>query len=443
MTGSAGSATGQATSWIIAVGDELLLGQTVDTNGAWMGQQLSALGIPCVGRSVVGDEDEALTRALTDACHRASVVVVCGGLGPTRDDRTRPVVAAFLGRELEESAVVRADLVAHYSKVGDGSVPPANLALTRIPSGAIPLLNPAGTAPGLAIPSDRALVILLPGVPRELRALWPQVEERICASVGERLVPVHTRMLYTSGIPESRLAPQVEEVLEATAGLASGAGEPGGADAGTAPHVAVAYLPDLTGVKLRLTTTTADPAAASRALDRTEALLEPVIGQWRIPGDTGDAAHAVVEVLSGRGWRLGLGESCTGGLLARRITDVPGASAVMNGAVVAYANEVKTALLGVPAELIVSHGAVSEPVALAMARGASAAVGAECGVGITGIAGPGGGTPEKPVGTVWIAVHTPRGTEAFHEVFRGDREAVRVRAAQAALRHLLQAAGAQ
>jgi nicotinamide-nucleotide amidase len=426
MTGSAGSAPGQATSWIIAVGDELLLGQTVDTNGAWMGSRLAGLGVPCVGRTVVGDDDESLARAVAEARERAAVVILCGGLGPTRDDRTRPAVAAALGVGLVESPLVLEALRAHYAHVGDGTVPPANRGLAQIPRGATPLLNPVGTAPGIAIDADPGLVVLLPGVPRELRALWPRVEEVIREVAGDTLLPVYTRMIYTTGIAESLLAPRVE------ARLAS-------ADPGEGATASLAYLPDLTGVKLRLTTAAPDRETAAAALDRTEALLEPVVGPWRIPGGSGDLARAVVEALKGRGWTVGLGESCTGGLVARRITDVPGASSVFNGGVVAYANQMKSSLLQVPPEVIEANGAVSEPVALAMARGAAAAARAECGVGITGIAGPGGGSEEKPVGTVWIGVHTPGGTAAFHQVFRGDREAIRIRAAQAALRHLLQA----
>ena len=203
------------------------------------------------------------------------------------------------------------------------------------------------------------------------------------------------------------------------------------------PGVEVAYLPDLVGVDVRLTVRDRSEADAREALAAAEELLEPVVRDYRIPGESGDVAEAVLAALRTRGWTLGLGESCTGGLVAKRLTDVPGSSAVLAGGVVAYANQAKSSLLGVPGQLIQDHGAVSDPVARALARGAARAFGAHCGVGITGVAGPGGGTPEKPVGTVYFAVTVGERTESVRTVFAGDREAVRIRAAQAALTLLL------
>jgi nicotinamide-nucleotide amidase len=262
------------------------------------------------------------------------------------------------------------------------------------------------------------MVILLPGVPRELQALFPAVEDRIRDAFGPRLRPVRTRTLHTTGIPESVLAPRVEEAMEG------------------ASDVEVAFLPDLEGVDVRFTARDRDEDAAEAALDAAEDRVAPVLGEYRVPG-SGDVAREVVEALTRRGWTLGLGESCTGGLVARRITDVPGASTVLLGGVVAYANPAKVRYLGVPEEVLAERGAVSAEVARAMASGAARAFEADCGVGVTGVAGPGGGTPDKPVGTVHVAASVEGRVQAEAWRFSGDREAVRIRSAQAALTLLL------
>jgi nicotinamide-nucleotide amidase len=279
-----------------------------------------------------------------------------------------------------------------------------------------------GTAPGLLLPHEGRLVALLPGVPRELRALFPGVEAEVRNRYPDRLRPVHLRTVYTSGVPESVLAPQVDTALEGVHG------------------VEVAFLPELTGVDIRLTVRGTDAERARQALDEAEARLGPLVEEHRI-GGSGDVAQEVVGLLTGRGWTLALGESCTGGLAARRITDVPGASAVLLGGIVAYSNEAKVRHLGVDPSILESHGAVSRPVALAMAHGAARAFSATCGVGITGVAGPGGGSPDKPVGTVHVAAVVDGRAEARVWHFPEDREAVRIRSAQAALVLLLRLAG--
>ncbi|HSG49145.1 MAG TPA: CinA family nicotinamide mononucleotide deamidase-related protein [Longimicrobiales bacterium] len=411
---------GPLRSVVVAVGDELLLGRTVDTNGAWLGRELAELGVPVLRKATVGDADGAIRRALAAALDDARVVLFSGGLGPTEDDRTRTAVAAELGLALEADEAVLEALTARYLARGWDHLPPANRRQALVPAGARVLANPVGTAPGLVMEHRGRLVALLPGVPRELKALFPQVAEAIRAAFGEQLRPVHLLTVHTTGIPESVLAPLVEEAM---------AGAPAG--------VEVAYLPDLTGVDIRLTVRDRSGADAREALEAARALLDPVVEDYRVPGESGDVAEAVLDALRARGWTLALGESCTGGLAAKRLTDVPGSSAVVAGGVVAYSNEAKTALLGVSAETIREHGAVSEPVARALAQGAARAFGARCGVGITGVAGPGGGSPEKPVGTVHYAATVGDRTRAAHTVFAGDREAVRIRAAQAALTLLL------
>lgn len=428
-------------SVIIAVGDELLLGRTVDTNGAWMAGRLAELGAPAVRRYVVADNADEIAAALRGGLAAARVVVLCGGLGPTADDLTRPAVADALGAPLGVDPQVEAWLRERYRKSGEDDIPPANRRVLEVPRGGEPLRNPVGTAPGLVLtprylpldveagadpfPDPRRLVAMVPGVPREMRALFPEVEARIRATFGDELAPVFTRTLHTTGIAESRLAPRIEEVLD-----------------GLETPVSVAYLPDLIGVDLRLTVATSggrETVGVDEELDRVEAALNPVLAPYRIGNDSGDLAAEVLERLGERGWMLGLGESCTGGLVAKRLTDIPGSSRVLAGGVVAYGDEAKTALLGVPAQVIRSRGAVSEAVARALATGARDRFDCRCGVGITGIAGPGGGTEDKPVGTVWMAAAVGERVLAQCHVFPGDRESVRIRAAQAALALLLEA----
>lgn len=409
-------------SALITVGDELLLGRTVDTNAAWLSNRLALLGAPVVSRYTVADDDHAIQVALEAALDRAEIVVTSGGLGPTSDDRTRDAVAVGLGRGLEVDPAILAALTERFRARGYDPLPRENRRQAEVPEGATPLTNPVGTAPGLMLEHLGSTIALLPGVPRELEALYPLVEDRLRRRHGHRLRPVEVRTLYTSGIPESVLAPEVERAM----------GDPG--------EVEVAFLPGLEGVDVRLTVRGADHEAARAALDWAEARVGPVVAPHRIRG-TGDVAQEVVSLLAEQGRSLGLGESCTGGLVARRITDVPGASAVLRGGVVAYANEAKTRHLGIDPALLEIHGAVSRPVALAMARGAATAFGADCGIGITGVAGPGGGTREKPVGTVHIAVVVGGGSRAEEWHFPEDREAVRVRSAQAALMLLYRLAG--
>ncbi len=419
---------------VVTVGEELLSGATVDGNAAWLGRALAGLGIPVDHRLTVGDRDDDIVRAVRTSLDRAPVVLVTGGLGPTADDRTRPAVARALGVDLVEDPLLVERLRERLRAAGRGAPTPGLRRLALRPTAGRALPNPAGAAPGLVFdagsPDAPGRVVLLPGVPREMRALFPAVAQELRAVFGDRLRPVVNRVIHTTGIPESELAPRVDRAL---------------ADA--AAEVEVAFLPDLTGVDLRLTTAVEPPGdegareRAAARLDGAEAALASVLDGVRFEAASGDLVETVAGLLEGRGWWLATAESCTGGLLAQRWTARAGASRTFRGGVVAYANEVKEGWLGVPAAVLEAQGAVSEAVAVAMATGACQALDAECGVGITGVAGPGGGTPDKPVGTVWIAVSVPgpgggRRTEAFRGQYPGDREAVRVMAAQAALHRL-------
>lgn len=405
----------------MTVGDELLLGTTVDTNAAWLGQHLAALGIPVVWRHTVGDDADAIRRAVSDATDLADLVLVTGGLGPTPDDLTRDAVAAWLGLALREDPEVLQSIEARFRRRGMEELPSPNRRVAQVPEGARKLANPVGTAPGLALDREGRLIVLLPGVPAELRAIVDGgLDEILVEAFSSRLQPVFHRVIHTTGIPESLLSAQVTD------------------DLGAAPEtVRLAFLPDIRGVDLRLTVASSDPREAEELLDRMEERLRATVEPWRFETDRGDLADAVSVALRRARLRLAVAESCTGGLVAKRITDLEGSSEVLEGGVVAYANQVKIQHLGVQPALLDREGAVSEAVARQMARGVASRFGVACGLGITGVAGPGGGTEDKPVGTVWMAASVSGRTITLRERFPGDRAGVRERAAQAALFLLL------
>ena len=401
---------------VVAVGEELLSGQTTDTNGPWLGKKLAALGAPVVRRWVVGDDADAIQAALSEALDVADLIVVTGGLGPTRDDLTRPAVADFLDLDLHTDPRIVDDLRRRFQAYGVGDLPASNLSQAEVPRGAQVLENARGTAPGLLMEHEGRCVALLPGVPREMRVIFDEVlADVICDRFEDRLVPLVHRSLYTTGIAESVLGERVEEVR-----------------AGLPQEVDLAFLPSLRGVSIRISTR-ARAGLAAKLLDEAQAVLDPVVARYRIGMEKSDLVEAVADVLTSGSHTLAVAESCTGGLMAKRITDLPGSSTYFRGGVIAYADHVKLELLGVEEAVLVESGAVSEAVVAGMARGVADLLKADVGVGITGVAGPGGGTPDKPVGTVWIAVAVQGSVRTSHRVFPGDREAVRERASQAAL----------
>jgi len=407
---------------IISVGDELLLGHTVDTNAAWLSLELAAAGIPVRRRHTVADEAEEIQGALAEAIAVADLVICTGGLGPTLDDITLDAVAGGLGRALAEDPDIVADLERRFLRRGRGPLPPSNLRQARVPEGGWSLPNALGSAPGVAISEGDRLVVLLPGVPMEMKALFrEQVRPLLAARFAGRLAsPVH-RVIHTTGISESLLGERVAAVLPDELGPLS-----------------VAFLPDVAGVDVRLTVQgVQDPVRAEGHLDDLEALLAPVVGPYRFEASSGDLVEAVRDRMIGEGLTLATAESCTGGLIATRITGLPGASLYYLGGVVAYDNRVKEEMLAVDSKTLESFGAVSQEVAEAMANGIARALSAHAGIGITGVAGPDGGTDEKPVGTVWYAVALEKRVEARCQRFSGDRTMIRERSAQAALALLL------
>jgi nicotinamide-nucleotide amidase len=398
---------------LVTVGTELLLGFTVDTNSAEIARRAGAIGVRVVRRTSVGDTDAEIGGAVLEALGRTGAVLSTGGLGPTSDDVTKTAVAAALGLPLRFADHVWDDLLERYQ--GLGRTPsPSNRTQAMVPEGAVVLRNRWGTAPGLWIDSPRGLVIMLPGVPREMRMLLEhEVLPRLAERAGGRVV--RSRTVRTTAIPESTLADRLGDVEQAVA------------------PATLAYLPGVEGVDLRLTVRGLESGESDRVLERASAEVARRAGEFVYALDESSLAERLVDALRTRGRRVAVAESCTGGLIGGRITDVPGSSDVFDGGVIAYANAVKRRELGVPPEVLDVHGAVSEPVACAMAEAARTRFGTDYGIGVTGIAGPGGGTPEKPVGLVWFAVAGPDGTSAHRSIFPGSREEIRARAAQTGL----------
>jgi len=404
---------------ILAVGSEMLTATKTDTNSLYITGVLNELGIEVAYKGIVGDDRGELSAQVAQALSRYRVVLLTGGLGPTDDDLTREVVASVLGRPLREHG----DLVEHIRgrfSVRGLAMPDVNRRQAMVPEDAIVLDNPRGSAPGLWLEVDDAVVALLPGPPREMRPMMDgAVRARLGALAGEhRLL---RRVVRVAGRTESR----VEELVQSLY-------RPWQLQQ---PAIDATILASPGVIELHLTTRVTDQDAGARALEAAVAALDLRLGT-DILSRHGESLELVVgTMLRERGWRITLAESCTGGLTTSRLTDVPGSSDYLDRTAVVYSNQAKQEMLGVPASLIAGHGAVSEPVARALAEGALARSHAQVAVAITGIAGPGGGSDDKPVGTVWIAVALaePRETQAVVCRFLGGREMVKLFAAITAL----------
>ena len=401
---------------VLTIGTELLLGLTVDTNSAELGRALAAAGAEITRRTTVADRPEAIRAGVAEALDRTGFVITTGGLGPTRDDMTKTVVADLFGTRLVLDERLLAGLEARFKQLGR-PMPALNRTQAEVPEGATVLPNPRGTAPGLWVEDARGrVVVLLPGVPREMRGLLiEEVLPRLVARQGTERRVVLSRTLRTTGIAESALAERVGPIEPEIAPLT------------------LAYLPSVDGVDLRVTAWSLEPRDAEARLAAVVERLRTAVGEHGYGEDGADLAAVVLDVLRQGRHRLGVAESCTGGMVAARVTNIPGASATFIGGVVAYADVVKTAGLKVPIETLEAHGAVSEETVRAMAEGAQRLFSADCTIAVTGIAGPGGGTPEKPVGTVWLAARVHTAARAVRRVFPGDRDEIRRRAAQAGL----------
>lgn len=410
----------EVTAECLCIGDELLIGQTLDTNSAWMGQELGLSGIRPIRTRVIGDNVEAILDAL--ATVRADIVLMTGGLGPTKDDITKRCLCEFFDTRLVRNAEAEARVVSLFTRMGRQAreVKPADLAQAMQPESCTVLPNELGTASGMWFERDGRVYVSLPGVPYEMKGIMQNTVLPKLRAMFNPPTIVH-RTLQTTGMGETLLAERLEEWENSLA-------EEG---------IHLAYLPSPGLVKLRLSTYAgADPAEAMERVDRQVNLLYRLIPELIFGEGRQNLEEVIGAQLKEVGQTLALAESCTGGYLSHLITSVPGSSAYYIGGVVSYANAVKMEELGIPSDMLELNGAVSGPVAERMAEGVRKALKSDWAVATTGVAGPDGGTMEKPVGTVWIAVAGPHGVTSSKGVFMGTRDLVIRRAAIVALNML-------
>ncbi|MDQ7819567.1 MAG: competence/damage-inducible protein A [Armatimonadota bacterium] len=401
---------------IISVGTELLLGQIVDTNAAYLGQRLAEVGVDVHCRQTVGDNPARIREALRLALSRADLVVMTGGLGPTEDDLTVEAVAAALGRELVRDPEVAEHIRRFFAS--RGRTPPETVyKQALVPRGAQVIPNARGTAPGIHLQDDGRDIVIMPGVPYEMQGM---VESYLLPLLRQRTggIVIRSRVLRVTGEGESAVEARIKDLLSAT-------------------QPTIAPYAKLGEVHLRLTAK-GRPEDVAAALDRGEALVRERLGDLVYGTDDQTLEAVTASLLTARGVTVAVAESCTGGLVSQRLTSVPGSSAYFLLGVVAYSNDAKVRDLGVDPGMLRRHGAVSAEVAEAMASAVRARAGATLGVGLTGIAGPTGGTPDKPVGLVFLSLAHPEGvdTRRLQLGAEAGREGIRFLASQAALNAL-------
>jgi nicotinamide-nucleotide amidase len=404
-----------ATAEIITVGTELLLGQLVDTNTATIAAALAEIGIDVYRETSVGDNESRIAQAVAEALSRTDLVICAGGLGPTVDDVTREGIAVASASALVLDQEVAEDLRAFFASFGR-QMAPNNARQAMFPRGARILENPKGTAPGFAIDVHGKLIVAMPGPPREMQ---PMLKERVMPLLAQRFrveSTLVTRVLRTTGVSESEIDARIEDLFR------------------TGVNPTIAVLAHAGEVHVKITAKAPTREAAGALIDQVEAEVRRRLGDCVFSSDGSSLPEVLGKELLARSWTIGSAESCTGGLVGSMITAVAGASDYYRGGVIAYSNEAKSALLDVSPALIDMHGAVSEQVASAMAVGAQAALDADVAIAITGIAGPSGGTDEKPVGLVYIALAGVDGRlEARRLHVPGDRTSVILRSSLAAL----------
>ena len=389
---------------VICIGTELLIGHTLNTNLAFLGSALEKHGFVIAKEICVPDTPAVMRDVFQKEMAEADVVITVGGLGPTADDLTRDAAAAALGRELEFHQNIYDRIADFLGKRGVKLRPDALRTQSMVPRESIPLVNFNGTAPGLWCPVENKVMVLLPGPPGELQPMFTdQVLPRLLSRGTPRII---RRSLTVSGVPESLVEDQVKKIL------------------GDFPAVEPAYCARPAMVDIRLTAGPAERAALTEAA----AAIAEVFKRQLIPPEDGDSVGAIARLLIGRGWTLAVAESCTGGLLGAELTARPGSSNWFSGGFITYSNALKISCLGVSPDTLSTQGAVSEATAMEMVDGLLTATGAECGIAVTGVAGPGGGTPEKPVGRVYIAIAVPGHRRVLEQTFPGNRENVRLRA---------------
>jgi nicotinamide-nucleotide amidase len=401
------------TAEIIAIGSELLAPDRTDTNSLWLTEKLNSIGIEVKLKTIVGDDDARLEEAIKDATRRSKVVITTGGLGPTEDDVTRKVAARALGRRLSLNEEILEDLRRKFLKFGY-TMPERNARQAMVIEGAEVLDNPNGSAPGIFVEHDGVAIVLLPGPPREMRPMFDnQVMPRLAARAGT--VKVLRRMLRVAGLGESAVDEKIAPIYTQYQN----------------PQTTILF--NQSEIEIHLTARGRTEADVNALLDRLSGEIEERLGD-SVFSFAGEKMEEVVGLkLSLGGFTLAVAESCTGGLIAQRLTDVAGSSKYFIEGVVTYSNESKTRALGVEPSLILEHGAVSAEVAEAMAEGIRNRAKTDFGLAVTGIAGPGGGSEEKPVGLVYVALSDEVQTTHRKLQIPGDRQLVRWRSSQAAL----------
>ena len=400
---------------VLTIGDELLLGFTVDTNGAYLARKLAEIGLRVIRRTSVGDDSQQIQSAVIEALDRSQRVITTGGLGPTADDRSKLAVASVFGRDLVIDQEHVAWMKDRWRTRFGREMPESNMQQAALPRGATKLANKHGSAPGVFIEDERGRwVAMLPGVPREMRGMTDDTLIPLLASRFPTGSVVRSRTIRTTGVAESLLGDQLATLTLPDA-------------------ISLAYLPSVEGTDLRLTVNHVGRDAADTGLAEAAKRIRRIVGDAVYGENDDDLAAVVLDLCRRQKHTIAVAESCTGGLLGARLTAVAGSSDVVLGGVIAYHDDVKRNMLGVSADDLSEHGAVSEPVALQMARGARERFGSTIALAITGIAGPGGATPDKPVGTVWIAVSVGGEGTARRFSMIGDRDEIRRRSAQAAL----------
>jgi nicotinamide-nucleotide amidase len=398
---------------IIAVGSELLTPDRLDTNSLFLTEELNKIGIEVVRKTVVGDNRDLLGEAFRDALNRVPLIISSGGLGPTEDDLTRETVAELLGRKLRRNDDILRYIEGRFRALGR-EMPEVNVRQAMVPEGAEILENSRGTAPGLWLEDSEHSIVLLPGPPRELKPLFreqvlPRLERRASG------VRMFHREIRVTGLGESHVEQRIMGIYKRFPEV----------------NTTVLAAPGETQVHLRIWTD--DAEHAKKSLDEIVKGFEIALSDRIFSQDGSSLDEVIAAELTMHNATISAAESCTGGLLAQRLTSIAGSSSYFLGGVVCYSNELKTAWAGVPVELIQAKGAVSAEVAVALAEGIRRRVGSTFGVGITGIAGPGGGSEEKPVGTVHIALAHAGGVKERSVRFPGDRESIRWQASQVAL----------
>lgn len=405
---------------VLSIGDELVLGQTVDTNSAWLSRELAQLGLDVIGHATVGDDEQAIAAALTEACRKCDYLLISGGLGPTKDDLTRQALARVLDQPLETNEFWLAEMEKMFQRLGR-VMGESNRLQAMIPRGARVLKNLAGTAAGIdadyvpSASSRRCRIFAVPGVPTEMRKMFLlSIAPELASTGGGRVIV--SRTLHTFGVGESKIGEMLGELMNRSRNPLVGTTVSGA------------------GVSLRITSRQPIRNEAEAKLAEIVAECRRVLGDLIYGVDDQTLAMVVAEMLMrGDGYRVSTAESCTGGLLAKMLTDVPGSSRYFQCGWVTYSNEAKEEMLGVSPATIARFGAVSEETVQEMAKGARQRSGADFGLAISGVAGPDGGTASKPVGTVCIGLAHPSGEFAHTFHFPGDRQMVRERAANMAI----------